>query len=319
MRRNGGARRGLRAASRRPAWYDDAERLITTPRWTPSTSRPRRARTSSYALAVCAAGKPAYVEKPMARSHAECRRMVEAFAAARVPLFVAYYRRALDRFRKTRELVEGGALGRVTGVAVRFAGPHHRALDGGPLPWRLSAADAGGGLFLDLGCHTLDVLDLVLGPLADVRGSGGQRRLAACGRGHGRDDVRHGRRRAGDRALELRQRRARGRDRRFRAKRARSSSRPSATSRSCCVAASIVETFDLPNPPHIQQPMIQSVVDELLGSGRAPSTGVTAARTSAVMDTVLAGYYGGRDDEFWARPDTWPGRRHIERRAEETS
>jgi hypothetical protein len=68
-----------------------------------------------------------------------------------------------------------------------------------------------------------------------------------------------------------------------------------------------VEAFDLPNPSHIQQPMIQSIVDELLGRGRSASTGVTAARTSAVMDAALASYYGGRDDAFWLRPETWPG------------
>jgi hypothetical protein len=25
------------------------------------------------------------------------------------------------------------------------------------------------------------------------------------------------------------------------------------------------------------------------------------------MDQVLAAYYGGRDDAFWNRPETWPG------------
>jgi 1,5-anhydro-D-fructose reductase (1,5-anhydro-D-mannitol-forming) len=65
------------------------------------------------------------------------------------------------------------------------------------------------------------------------------------------------------------------------------------------------ETSELPDPPHIQQPLIQCVVDELLGRGMCPSTGVSAARTSAVMDAALTSYYKGRDDEFWARPGTW--------------
>ena len=34
--------------------------------------------------------------------------------------------------------------------------------------------------------------------------------------------------------------------------------------------------------------MIQSIVDELNGSGRAASTGETAARTALVMDRLLA-------------------------------
>jgi hypothetical protein len=70
-----------------------------------------------------------------------------------------------------------------------------------------------------------------------------------------------------------------------------------------------MQEFHLPNPPHVAQPLIQTVVDDLLGRGVCPSTGETARRTSRVMDAVLAGYYGGRDDAFWERPETWPGRR----------
>ena len=130
----------------------------------------------SLALAVCAAGKPAYVEKPMARNHAECQRMIAAFAAAGVPLFVAYYRRALPRFVRARDLVAAGELGTITGVSYRLSGPYHRDVvagvrQGTPLPWRLQAEHAGGGLFLDLGCHTLDILDFICGPLEEVRGA----------------------------------------------------------------------------------------------------------------------------------------------------
>jgi hypothetical protein len=50
------------------------------------------------------------------------------------------------------------------------------------------------------------------------------------------------------------------------------------------------------------------VVDALLGMGRCPSEGESALRTSKAMDLVLADYYGGRDDAFWERPQTWPGR-----------
>jgi predicted dehydrogenase len=68
-----------------------------------------------------------------------------------------------------------------------------------------------------------------------------------------------------------------------------------------------------PNPPHVQQPLIQSVVDELLGRGTCPSTGESARRATAVMDQVLDGYYGGRGDPFWRRPETWPGRKTAQK------
>ena len=68
------------------------------------------------------------------------------------------------------------------------------------------------------------------------------------------------------------------------------------------------EMFDLPNPLHIQQPFIQTIVDHLNGRGQCASTGHTATRTAQVMDTVLSDYYKGREDAFWARPETWKKR-----------
>jgi hypothetical protein len=46
------------------------------------------------------------------------------------------------------------------------------------------------------------------------------------------------------------------------------------------------QEWELPYPPHVQQPMVQTVVDQLRGVGQCPSTGVTAARTSRVLDQV---------------------------------
>lgn len=69
-----------------------------------------------------------------------------------------------------------------------------------------------------------------------------------------------------------------------------------------------VEVYDIPNPPHVAQPLIQTIVDELLGRGTCPSTGESGRRTQAVMDRVLGAYYGGREDAFWERVETWPGR-----------
>jgi hypothetical protein len=50
-------------------------------------------------------------------------------------------------------------------------------------------------------------------------------------------------------------------------------------------------TFPVRNPPHVHQPLIQTIVDELRGRGRCASTGDSAARTSWVMDRCLESYY----------------------------
>lgn len=290
-----------------PVWYDDADRLIRDPGVDAVYIATPPGSHLDFALRVAEAGKPAYVEKPLARSHAECLRMVEAFRKAGVPLFVAYYRRGLPRFRRIRELVGSGALGRVTGIQVRLARPLWRQDPARDLPWRLQAEHAGGGLFLDLASHTLDILDFIFGPLQDIAGRatrwgwpylvedavtlqftapGGIPGIASWNFAASTrtDEIVI----SGDEAelwtptfedLPIELRRSSG-----------------------------VERIELPYPPHLHQPLVQSLVAELEGRGRCESTGESAARTSRVMDEALRSYYGDRSGAFWEEPGRWPGR-----------
>ena len=108
------------------------------------------------------AGKPVYVEKPMALNFAECQEMIAACQIAGVPLFVAYYRRALPRFLKIKELVDSGAIGEVRFVSVSlYQPPAKENLNSVSPPWRVVPDISGGGLFVDLAPHTLDFLDFV--------------------------------------------------------------------------------------------------------------------------------------------------------------
>src|SRR4029077_15606048 len=128
-----------------PRWYDNADALIRDPEVNAVYVATPPGLHLEYALKVAAAGKPCYVEKPMARSHAECARMIDAFERAKLPLFVAYYRRSLPRFVKAKEIIDSGQLGRVTGCRYRRLCPDR------PVPpdfWRMDAAQSGGGLFL---------------------------------------------------------------------------------------------------------------------------------------------------------------------------
>ena len=106
MRRNGALAKDYAERHGVPKWYDDANALINDPDVdavyiaTPPSSH------KEHTLAVARAGKPVYVEKPMARSYAECVEMIEVCRSAGTPLFVAYYRRALPRFLKVKALIE---------------------------------------------------------------------------------------------------------------------------------------------------------------------------------------------------------------------
>src|SRR5689334_14009287 len=99
------------------------------------------------ALRVAAAGKPCLVEKPMALNHAECERMIEAFRARDLPLWVAYYRRALPRFLLVREQLREGAIGRLTSVHVQVTAPPLSGADA--TNWRIDPTISGAGLFFD--------------------------------------------------------------------------------------------------------------------------------------------------------------------------
>ncbi|MBM3864431.1 MAG: Gfo/Idh/MocA family oxidoreductase [Verrucomicrobia bacterium] len=303
MRRNGALAADYARRHGVPRWYDQAEALIADPEVdavyiaTPPDSH------ESYARQVAAAGKPAYVEKPMARSVAECDRMIAAFAARGLPLYVAYYRRALPRFRQVKRWLDEGAIGRITGVDCHLASPAHRAAPG----WRTDVRTAGAGLFLDLGSHALDLLDFLLGPPTDVSG----RARHAGGPQEAEDSV----------VLHFT---AGGVDGvaswNFATDAARDICRISGTEG--CVEYSVfdaapvrltrgreTQALEIPHPPHVQQPLIQTVVDELLGWGTCPSTAQSARRTSAVMDAALTSFYGDRSGDFWAHPGAWPGRR----------
>jgi 1,5-anhydro-D-fructose reductase (1,5-anhydro-D-mannitol-forming) len=328
MRRDGAKAADYARRHEVPYWFDSADAVIEHPEVDAVYIATPPGSHLDYARAVCAAGKPCYVEKPMARGHAECRAMTELFAKARIPLFVAFYRRSLARFLKAKEIVETGGIGQVTGVGYRFASASHRRTDAANLPWRLQAEEAGGGLFLDLGCHTLDILDFILGPLSDVEGA-----AANLAGPYDVEDSIVMRFRTPSGALgtaawnfvsgvntdiiEITGTDGQISFSTFGNEPLRLRTLPGAPTTffpgqgaNVAAGAELQDvTLDLPNPTHIQQPLIQTIVDELHGKGACPSTGVTASRTALVMDTVLNGFYGGRDDDFWARPETWPGRR----------
>ncbi len=271
-----------------PRWYADAQALIDDPdvdavyvATPPSSHR-------HYTLLAAAAGKPVYVEKPMALNHDECQEMVAACRAAGVPLFVAYYRRALPRFVQVKELLDQGAIGAVRLVKIALYQPARPAeMDPDRLPWRVQPEIAGGGHFVDLASHTLDLLDYALGPIQSAQGfAGNQAGLYPA------EDVVTGSFvfRAGVQGVGAWC---------FSAYAAHDSveiigergkisfSTFGVDDPVRLVTPGGVDELHISHPPHVQQPLIQTVVDELLGRGRCPSTGESAARTSWVMDQML--------------------------------
>lgn len=283
-------------------WYDNAEALIADKEVDAVYVATPPGTHELYALKVLAAGKACYVEKPMTRNGAEGRRMVEAFGAKGVPLFVAYYRRRLPRFLKVKELLDSGALGRVEGVTYAY-GDARQAKAEMPAHWHVNAEDSGGGNFVDMMPHALDLMDFWFGPLRLVESRAGNVSRAYPVEDHAQASMTAG----GGVALTL--------DANFSAE-AKDDFVIKGTEgalRFSCFGNEGVrlahdgkeEVFELANPEHVAMPLIQTVVDELLGKGKCPSTGVSGLRTQVLVDEILAEYYGGREDGFWKR--AWPG------------
>ncbi len=152
-------------------WYSDAQELLDDPEVnaiyiaTPPSSH------ATYAIMAMKAGKPVYVEKPLASTYEECLRINRISKETGMPCFVAYYRRYLPYFQRVKQIVEQGSIGKVVGVQIRFAAPP-RDLDYNKtqLPWRVQKDIAGGGYFYDLAPHQLDLLQQLFGPILHVNG-----------------------------------------------------------------------------------------------------------------------------------------------------
>lgn len=268
-----------------------------------------------YALAVAAARKPCYVEKPMARSAAECRRMLDAFEHAGQPLFVGYYRRALPRFLKLKELLGSGVLGQLSAVSHTYQGraaaPSAAGAPPAPAGWREDVAESGAGLFLDLGSHVVDLLDFLLGPLTRVAGFAA-RRTSGSGRPRAVPEdtvVMSFVTRSGVLGTLRHQFHTAGSVDRLEFVGTRGSVLLSVFGREAIELriGDALEHIAVEQPEHVHLPLVQSIVDELGGKGRCASTGASALRASECLDRALDDYYGGRDDAFWLRAETWPG------------
>ncbi len=152
-----------------PHYYTDAQALIDDPNVnaiyiaTPPSSH------ATFAIMAMKAGKPVYVEKPLAASYEDCTRINRVSRETGIPCFVAYYRRYLPYFIKVKKLLP--LIGQVLNVQIRFAVPP-RDLDYNRenLPWRVNPDIAGGGYFYDLAPHQIDLLQEMLGCILFAEG-----------------------------------------------------------------------------------------------------------------------------------------------------
>lgn len=292
MRRNRSLAEDYAKRHNIPCFYDNAADLIADPGVNAVYVATPPGSHAEYAIMAINAGKPVYVEKPMALNYAECQRINDAGKQKNIPVFVAYYRRTLPGFLKVKELIESGTIGNVRHISIQLFKAPSEEEKGGKPTWHVKPEISGAGHFFDLASHQLDYLDFLFGPVANVKSfalnQGGlykaedyvsaeflfQGNITAVGTWcfalsqSGNRDI-----------IEIFGEKG---NIRF----------------SCFTFEPIVLTngygvreFKNERPENVQFYLIEQIVRELEGKGTAVSNGISGARTSMVMDEIVGEYY----------------------------
>lgn len=271
-------------------WYTDAQELIDDPDVnavyiaTPPSSH------ATFAIMAMKAGKPVYVEKPLAASYNDCIRINRISEQTGVPCFVAYYRRYLPYFQKVKEIIQSGGIGDVINVQVRFSVPP-RDLDyhsGKEMPWRLQPDISGGGYFYDLAPHQIDLLQDLFGVITRAHGYPANRAhlyeaedtISACfffesgilgsgswcfvGHESAKEDCIEIIGDKGSLSFSV-----------FNYEPIR------------LINSEGKKDIVVPNPPYVQLPIIQKVIEDLQGIGICECTAISATPTNWVLDRIL--------------------------------
>ena len=271
-------------------WYTDAQQLINDPKVnaiyiaTPPSSH------ATFAIMAMKAGKPVYIEKPLAASYEDCARINRISNETGIDCFVAYYRRYLPYFKKVKQIIQSGTIGKVTNVQLRFSVPP-RELDynsSSTKPWRLQPDIAGGGYFYDLAPHQLDTLQELFGIITRAHGYcanvghlyKAEDTISACfmfenglpgsaswcfvGHKSAREDCIDVIGEKGMISFSV-----------FDYKPIR------------VITSEGTRSVIVPNPPYVQLPIIKNVIEDLQGIGTCESTSISATPVNWVMDRIL--------------------------------
>ena len=244
-----------------------------------------------YAIAALHADKIPYIEKPLTMTYAEALDIQTIAKKKQLPVYVAFYRRGLEKFLTIKQLIEDGVLGTIRYATITQTAPitcNYSANSN--LPWRVIPEISGGGLFMDIGSHVLDSLMLLFGEFDHMSGQalnvGGyytaEDTVCACFQfkngvvGTGQwcfvaDEFTNMVEIVGDKG--------------------RIEYDGLSAKRFTLTLNGEPKIFEFEQPQHIAMPYQQAVVNELLGKGKSQASFDHAVNLMKMMDGVLAPYY----------------------------
>ena len=271
-----------------PVWYSDADALINNPEINAIYIATPPKFHEEYAMAALEKGKFVYVEKPVTLNVNSCKRLVESVNKTQSKLVVAHYRRALPMFLKVKELVEKKVLGSIKTIHLSMHQPQeNNVIANSTVNWRVVPELSGGGLFYDLAPHQLDIIQYIFGEAVSHVGT-----AASQSNIHAAEDAVCGIMKLKDNIL-------------FQG--SWNFNMPAMLKEDSCqiigengyiqfpffgneirvVTETDVDMIEFQHPQHIQQPMIQQVVDYFLGTALNPCSIEEALKSMEVMESFV--------------------------------
>lgn len=256
------------------------------------------------AMQCLKAGKAVYLEKPFARNYTEAKALTEAFEREGIPLYIGHYRRALPRFLKIREMLQAGRIG--TPIYIEFELNRIFSEKEAKESWLYNPVLSGGGKFYDIAPHTVDILNFLFGNMTEVEGYAKnlgtgcplenevEFRFATEKNVVGKAKFNCTAKEKSDRIYVLG---------------LNGSMEFSIHGKTDIILRNIydeiIEQFDLPDPKAVEESMVRSVVEDLLGISECESKAKDVVVTYEIIDKVLDEFYGGRSDDFWNYPERY--------------
>jgi predicted dehydrogenase len=122
---------------------------------------------AAQTIAAAEAGKHVLCEKPMAMNVDECDEMIAACRANNVKLGIAYYRHFYPVIERIKNVIRSGEIGNPVLVQINAFEWFNPEPDD-PRYWFVKRELAGGGPMFDFGCHRIEALLNIFGPVEQV-------------------------------------------------------------------------------------------------------------------------------------------------------
>jgi predicted dehydrogenase len=155
-----------------PKWYSNADDLINDTEINAIYIATPPAFHEEYAIAAINAGKSVYIEKPMALNFESANMIAKLAKEKNIKVSVAHYRRGQPLFNKVKQLLKEKIIGDVRFVKLEFYKKQlsKESLSIPKVAWRINPEIAGGGLFHDIAPHQVDLIYWFFGDVEKASG-----------------------------------------------------------------------------------------------------------------------------------------------------